>query len=98
MLISVIGKEDWEYGDLTWNFEFLLLFFNFCLFVYVVLLCCSLCFINVSTLFCIYFVAQSILIELEEDDELLWAHSFLEINLYLYFESVEILCDSSEDG
>ena len=98
MLISVIGKEDWEYVDLTWIFEFLLLFFNFCLFVYVVLLCCSLCFINVSTLFCIYFVAQSILIELEEDDELLWAHSFLEIDLYLYFESVEILCDSSEDG
>ena len=98
MLISVIGKENWRYECFVWSFEFVLLFFDSCLFDSIVQLCCSLCFINVSTLFCIYFVAQSILIELEEGDELLWAHSFLEINLCLYFESVEILCDSSEDG
>ena len=98
MLISVMGKENWRYGYFVWDFEFLLLFFNSCLFVSIVLLCCSLCFINDSTLFLIYLVTQSILIELEEDDELLWAHSFLEINLYLYFESVERLCDSLEDG
>ena len=98
MLIYIIGKENWRYGYFVWDIEFLLLCFDSCLFMSIVLLCCSLCFINVSTLFCIYFVAQSILIELEEDDELLWAHSFLEIDLYLYFESVEIFCDSSEDG
>ena len=83
MLISVIGKENWRYGYVVWDFEFMLLFFDSCLFVSIVLLCCSLCFINDSTLFLIYCVAQFILIELEEDDELLWAHSFLDMILYL---------------